>query len=333
MRDMLNNILLEGAHELIRNLGGDPDAIAAHVCLPVGALAARDIPVRGQTLTDFFEAAAEACDCDIFGLLMAERSSLAVTGPVWSLLETAPTIGAMVEDLVGHFGVYSEAAVVALSRSDDGVLMSFEGRVGPRASELQMVEYALAITCNELRRHCPADWQPTTVLFRHPAPARVGAHQRVFGPHLMFEQDRNAIYLDAATLQQPRLPGGALPRKDVQRRLRLLLEEVRPSATTRVDIAIRACNELAQCSLPWASATLGIPRRSLQRMLAQEATSFQQLLDNVRADRALKYVRQSHLPFGEIAEILGYSELSAFTRAFKRWHGYTAMAMRGSVKS
>ena len=63
--------------------------------------------------------------------------------------------------------------------------------------------------------------------------------------------------------------------------------------------------------------------RSLQRHLTHQSTSFSRMLDAVRADLALKYLRQSELAVADIAEILGFSETSALTRAFSRWYGHS----------
>ncbi|HYH99817.1 helix-turn-helix transcriptional regulator [Hyalangium sp.] len=63
---------------------------------------------------------------------------------------------------------------------------------------------------------------------------------------------------------------------------------------------------------------------------SEEGTSFQQQLDAVREELAQVYVRESKLPLGEVAYLLGYSELSTFLRAFRRWTGKTPSQFRQS---
>lgn len=328
MGEMLSSVLLEGAEELITKLGGDPAKVAACANVPLAALSDPGTLVLGYALTDFFEYAAMECECRTFGLLMAQRSSLAVVGPVWLLLNTAGTIGQMVEDLVTNFSIYSEASVIGLEPADDGLLMSFEGRAGHCESEVQAMEYSLAITCNELRRHCPPDWEPATVQFRHAAPASLNQHRRAFGPNLMFEQDRNTIFVDAATLRQQRQPTASENRVIAEMGLQKLGAQQRASIAARVESVMRTQGSLSDCSLQRVSILLAVSERTLQRRLAAELTSFKAILETVRTDLALKYVMQSSLPFSQISELLGYSELSAFSRAFKRWQGQTAEAAR-----
>ena len=75
---------------------------------------------------------------------------------------------------------------------------------------------------------------------------------------------------------------------------------------------------------------LRLSPRTLQRRLSEEGTSFQQQLDAVREELARVYVQESKLPLGEVAYLLGYSELSTFLRAFRRWTGKTPSQFRQS---
>ena len=79
--------------------------------------------------------------------------------------------------------------------------------------------------------------------------------------------------------------------------------------------------------------TLAMSTRSLQRRLAGEGVSYQELLDEVRRNAASSYLAQNRLAIGEVGYLLGYSEPAAFHRAFKRWHGVTPQAYRDQFSS
>ena len=68
--------------------------------------------------------------------------------------------------------------------------------------------------------------------------------------------------------------------------------------------------------------------RNLQRELQAEGTSYQQILDNTRQELALRYLKKLDTPIYNVAFLLGFSEPSAFHRAFKRWMGLTSKAYR-----
>jgi AraC-like DNA-binding protein len=77
--------------------------------------------------------------------------------------------------------------------------------------------------------------------------------------------------------------------------------------------------------------TLHISLRSLQRRLREEETSFKGLLEDTRQALAQQYLRENHRSIGEITYLLGFSEPSNFTRAFKRWTGQTPAEFRDTT--
>lgn len=85
--------------------------------------------------------------------------------------------------------------------------------------------------------------------------------------------------------------------------------------------AIRSSLSRQDCSIEEVAVILSVAPRTLQRQLQQRGTSFSQLLEEVRASSARRHLTESQLTLTQLAAILGYSELSAYSRAFHRWHG------------
>ena len=77
---------------------------------------------------------------------------------------------------------------------------------------------------------------------------------------------------------------------------------------------------------------LHLSQRTLQRKLKEEGTTFKELLDETRRELAKEYVNDTSLSFSEITYLLGFSEQSNFTRAFKRWQGQSPSAYRQQVR-
>jgi AraC-like DNA-binding protein len=83
-----------------------------------------------------------------------------------------------------------------------------------------------------------------------------------------------------------------------------------------------------EASLDAAATELGMSSRSLSRKLAELDTSFNGIVGSLRKDLALRSLQESNLSLTEIAFLLGYSEVSTFTHAFKRWAGKSPAAYR-----
>ncbi|MCY1187105.1 HTH-type transcriptional regulator VirS [compost metagenome] len=73
---------------------------------------------------------------------------------------------------------------------------------------------------------------------------------------------------------------------------------------------------------------MGLASWSLQRRLREQGLTFSSLVDKVRCELATHYLRQQQLPISELAPLLGYSEASAFSRAFRRWFGVSPRQWR-----
>jgi AraC-like DNA-binding protein len=84
---------------------------------------------------------------------------------------------------------------------------------------------------------------------------------------------------------------------------------------------IRSGLSRQDCSIEDVAGILAVAPRTLQRQLKQRGSSFSRLLEEVRITAARRHLAESQLSLTQLAAILGYSELSAFSRAFHRWHG------------
>jgi AraC-like DNA-binding protein len=82
-----------------------------------------------------------------------------------------------------------------------------------------------------------------------------------------------------------------------------------------------------------AARDLAMSGRTLQRRLAEEGVSYQELLDEARKEAARRHVSEPALAICEVAYLLGYSEPAPFHRAFKRWYGMTPDAFRRAQRS
>lgn len=323
--------VLAGAAQLVDELGADALALALRSGLDPAALHQPDLPVPGAAVVGYFEQAADATGCLDFGLRLAERQTLSVLGPLWMTMRSARSVRDAVQVLVQFFVVHTDGALAALQpQSDGGVCLSYSLAAGVGSHDRQTIELGLALMCHELRTHCGAAWRPRAVQFCHSRPPSLARHLAVFGANLGFDQERNALWLDAACLDTP-LAGAAGASHAMLKQLLVTRLDAPRAIAAKVENTMRTLMPFSACSRDEVARIAGLSERSLQRKLAEAGTTFQALRDRVRADIALKYLRQSGLRAAQIGEILGYSEPAAFTRAFRRQHGITPRQARADA--
>jgi AraC-like DNA-binding protein len=320
--------VLAGLSELLPELGVDADALAERCGLDPAALRQPDLPVPGASVVHLFEGAAKATGREDFGILLATRQNLSVLGPLWMTMRSALTVRDALQVLAQFFVVHTSGAMVGLEPQADGsALVSYALSAGVSPRDRQTVELGLALLCHELRQNCGAGWLPRAVLFAHDRPGSLASHRRVFGPKLHFAQERNAVWIERESLDT-RLSGHSMHTHAMLKKQLVGRLDGAQSVASKVEGAMRALMPFADCSREQVARLSHLSPRTLQRRLAEAGTSFQDLRDRVRADIALKYLRQSSLQAAQIAEILGYSEPAAFTRAFRRQHGKTPTEAR-----
>ena len=170
------------------------------------------------------------------------------------------------------------------------------------------------------------------VCFQHAAPADTREHERIFACPVRFDCRFNSIVFDRAILELPVPQADPSLRAALQQHADQLLaarrEQTEPEIVGRGRAIIVQQLGQGRAKLPDVAARLAMSPRSLQRQLERAGYSFQQLLDNTRRELAAQYLRDPRLSLTDIAFLLGYSEQSSFTHAFRDWEGMTPSQWR-----
>jgi AraC-like DNA-binding protein len=155
----------------------------------------------------------------------------------------------------------------------------------------------------------------------YPEPPSRAEHDRIFGCELVFGAARVRYWRDTAVVDRTLVQGDPALRRQMEERAEHLA-----AAQTAVDELIRDVRNLVAVRLPeglpdleQAAAALGTTSRALTRRLADHGTTFSKIVDDTRHQLALGYMKDPALSLLDIAYLLGFSEQSAFQRAFKRW--------------
>lgn len=296
-------------------------------------LAAADIPrfaleepsyrIRVDQELRFIREALQSLRLPEAGLLVGQRYTLALFGVLGLAASCAPTL----RDLFRMVPTFPDLAwgAIGLSvwRGADSEYVAFHPT--PEVGDLAafFVERDTAATLALFRQNCGAGLIPLRVRFRHPPPVDLRPYRDWFGCAPSFDDTANEIHFPPAiwAATPPQANGMSWRFYANQcRRLSLLLREPLSYADV-VRGRLRAESPIP--SLDTVVAALHLSRRSLQRHLDAEGTSFSALLTEVRLERARELMRWGDLGQEEVARRLGFSDASAFSRAFKTWTGHS----------
>jgi len=186
-------------------------------------------------------------------------------------------------------------------------------------------ETAIALFISYVRFLVEEPMTPLLVTFVNPPPADLKPYTDFFGCPVRF----------ADTVTRVRFPLSYMTRELRQRDpalMDLLSQQAEallvalPAADSfydRLRSSIVRCVHDGNPDLPSVAAMMAMSTRTLQRRLQEKDLEFNLVLDKIRSELAQRYLADKHLSFTDIALLLGYSEQSAFTRAFKRWFNVT----------
>lgn len=169
--------------------------------------------------------------------------------------------------------------------------------------------------------------KPIAVHLRHKRPHYGDAYAKMFDCPVLFNRDDNAMLIDIEALDIPLPQANEVSLNEICRRLDIELAKLEPLRFYREQVAdlLQAGMKNGPLNLPLTARRLGVSERSLRRSLAAENTSFRQILEQIRR-RACEELLSKDVPLLSIAGKLGYSQQSAFNRAFKQWFGTTPKA-------
>lgn len=226
------------------------------------------------------------------------------------------------EKLVGDMGVTS------IETEDDKVLVTWNCAYPDPVVRRHMIDNVLASWCNYTRWLANMDEGPLEVRLEHEKPdaSIVNAYEEVFRCPVMFDQPTSCLVINQEYMDTPlRQPDQSL-RKTLEEHASSqisVLSDNSARLTTRVKNAIRSQLKQGVSRKDIVAEQMGMNARTLQRKLQQESASYQQILDEVRQELAVDYLKNSQLPLQEIAVRLGFTEARSFHRSFKTWTGKT----------
>ncbi|WP_437812230.1 AraC family transcriptional regulator [Sorangium sp. So ce1078] len=197
------------------------------------------------------------------------------------------------------------------------------------------VECSLAMHVRGFRQCAGVEFSPLRVTFRHAAPRDLAAHRDFFRCPLEFGAPRDGYAFPASLLEVvPRDANPALSafffRHAEDLRRRRAVESARMS--DQVGAAVAHLLASGEPSASVVARQLGTSERTLRRHLEEEGTTFRQIVGEVRRRTAEELLRESDTSMSEIAFLLGFSEVTAFARAFKRWSGRTPGQLREEAR-
>jgi AraC-like DNA-binding protein len=252
------------------------------------------------------------------------------------LFMTSPNIQDALEMSFRYLHLRATTATYRMEEPDIKTVKLIQDRNGADCIGLRLaVESTTSDMALRLRELIFEEVLPHKITFTHAPVGQHALHERVLGGPVLFRSTENAIWLPKKILSMPLRHGNPALASYFRTQVEVALSQRQDSGKDLTsEIRRLLAVDLARVpSLEKIAQALRLGERTLRRRLEEEKTSFQRVLDDLRVGVARRHLQQQRISISEVAYLLGYSEPSAFHRAFKRWTGQTPTEFRALALS
>ena len=318
---------VRGMFRALEQLGYDLDALLASAGLQRRDVEDPDAVVSSTACAAVFEKAHRERRVRNLALQLAQQTPVGANPLLDYLIISSDSVAHGLERLTRYLRLVNPSVGLTVRREPRAARAVVE-----RATTPLMTELTLSLCVMRFMRETDDQFRAAYVSFTH-EPDDVVEYARVLRCQIRAGASWNGVVIPKPALDLP------LRRRDPV--LRGWLERQAAAILARLPASGDACDEVRGVLAAQATAgemtigavarRLSTTPRTLQRRLARGGTSFEALRDDARREAAEQYLRTTTLTIAEVTYLLGYSEPTAFHRAFRRWHGTTPLAFRAQA--
>ncbi len=316
----------------LRAAGVDPAPALEAAGLSADDFTDPDQRVPHERVVVLWQRAVELTGDADFGLSCSALIQPGDLGVVEYAFRKSRTLGEGLSRVVRYFRIGHDVARLEVTQLGDEVQVEHVlpgGRLLPRAA----VDFVLANPVSIVRRATVSAANPRRVYLDYPEPEDTSLIERHFECELVFSSGKRAVVYDADEMDVPLRESDPGLSAVLDQHAQQVLEQLPQISTLsdRVRAFMAAQLSGGNPDAQAVAAHLRMSVRTLHRKLADEGTSHKLLLDELRRELSHSLLRQPNVSISEVAFLVGFSEPSAFHRAYKRWTGKTPAQARQAL--
>lgn len=305
------------------NRGADRQRLISLTGLPLSAMDREDVRIPCTTMSKMWSAAMAQTGERQLGLSRTARANHTTA----LIMEASSTVFESFQLAVRYSTLIADVMAVELGESDGHLSIEFTPtavwREQPDAVQLDCLAITYVSAVSSLGRMLGTDRPPSLLSLTFDTPSGIDTLVEAFGRSPDFGADHNRIGFPAELKSESVTTGDPGLKAAIQRYADELSATIGDEPRVMRDVMSAVADRMdpSPPSLDEIARSMGMSRRSLQRSLRAEGTSFRAVVERVRIDRSEQHLRHGALSVDEVARLVGYADTSSFVRAFKRSKG------------
>ena len=322
---------LQGFDRLVTELGGDPEPLLAAYGLTVGSLRCERETMNIRDLVELLETTARRLGCPEFGMRLGASQDFRMLGPLGLLLQNCRTPREALHSARSfmffhnqseYWDYHSHGALTALQRYEN-----FYDITDTR----QYRELALSACYQLCRTLIGPGFRGVRLDLSHAPLSSPVTYRRYFHTDVAFNQEHDILWLETDLLDAPLRNQNETLKRAAMAYVTNQGQDHELDLVQQVRVLIQQTLGAQEASLENIASLLGLNPRTLQRRLKQHGVVFKALVNDVRIKSACWYLRSSNMDITLLSEMLGYSDVSAFSHAFRNAMGVSPMTWRRAL--
>ena len=318
------------AADRVRSAGIKLQPLLSRVGLTVDQIGDPERRISASNQIDFLEAAAEVLNDDLLGFSLAEEFDLRDLGLLYYVMASSDTLGDALKRAARYSRITNEAIVLQYQEAPEPRLRLVYSGI-PRHADFQQIEFCIVAMVRASRVLSGRRFFPKRVSISHVRSRGIAKFAGSLGKDLEFGSVADEIDFPAGSAEWTLVGADARLNKILLKTCEESLSSRKSNAGkvhTAVENAISPLLPHGQAKASVVAKKLGMSQRTLTRRLAEEGVTFNEILQQLKAHLAIRYLAEDGMPISRIAWLLGFEEASSFSHACRRWTGKSPREFR-----
>lgn len=333
MAELVRVAALTGYFPTMQGLGADPRPLLRECGLSPELLANPEQLISARGAMRLLERSAEATGCQTLGLRMSEERALANLGVASLLIAHQPTLRLALQALTEFRNRINSTLALQIETFGKEIILREHFALSSPEPHRQSSDLALGV----LARLCAAvlgdGWTPLSVCFAHerPSPSEMAVYRRLFRCTIEFDCEFNGFVIAEADLDRPAARADSALASHARELISSVMSPAMRTASQEVEQMIMLLLPSGRATIQYCAESMGSTVRTLQRMLDADGTSFSDLLNRARMQLSSQYLANPRTRITDVAGMLGYGSIGAYTRWHSQMFGISPRQWRASA--
>lgn len=309
------------SRRVLARFGVDVSDVLDECGLDEELLADPDNAIDFRDVCRFLKASAMASHCEHYGLLLAREGDIATLGVVGVSALGKLQVGSVLSSMLHNIHLHDQGATPFLTVDEGNACLGYVVADYQDCGVAVVLDTAIGVIHQIVASLCGPNWRPLEVRFAHRQPVDIAPYRDFFRSPVRFDAPYTALVFKDRDLRKRvhiSRPAGSFPNNAPADPV---------SAAVPFPILIRRLVQVLlatqRCTVAEAADLLDLHRRTLNRRLKVMGLSFRELADEACHIHARQLLAETDMPLTRVANVMGYAEVSTFSRRFSHWSGTT----------